>query len=164
MSKAAIYYAFKDMKEDIALLAKQIAGMSSQGQCLEGFKLVPIKPTLTMIDEGNDASAWHVRDADDIYKAMLAAAPVAPVVAASDVLSDQDRVDAEWVNCESRAPWVRNNMQEEINTLRDKARKCKSAYKRDFMRIPCEYIASAYEAAANTLEVFAARANQEKAK
>jgi hypothetical protein len=41
----------------------------------EGFVPVPIEPTEAMCAAGNDASAWHVRDADDIYRAMLSAAP-----------------------------------------------------------------------------------------
>lgn len=41
----------------------------------EGHVIAPKEPSKEMCVAGNDASAWHVRDADDIYRAMIAAAP-----------------------------------------------------------------------------------------
>lgn len=39
------------------------------------FVMVPREATEAMVAAGNEASDWHIRDADDVYRAMLSAAP-----------------------------------------------------------------------------------------
>lgn len=58
----------------------------------------------------------------------------------------------EWMNCESRGPWVRNSLKHRVDELRSAANKARKAYRKDFMGKPCEYIADAYDEAAALLQ------------
>ena len=58
----------------------------------------------------------------------------------------------EWINCESRGPWVRNSLKHRVDELRSAANKARKAYRKDFMGKPCGYIADAYDEAAALLQ------------
>ena len=58
----------------------------------------------------------------------------------------------EWMNCESRGPWVRNSLKHRVDELRSAANKARKAYRKDFMGKPCGYIADAYDEAAALLQ------------
>jgi hypothetical protein len=67
----------------------------------------------------------------------------------------KDSVDAarpEWADCESRGPMMRNSLQHRITKLKSAAKKCRVAYRQDYMRAPFEWLADAYDEAAETME------------
>lgn len=57
----------------------------------EGWKLVPVEPTRQMLDEIHLVSEFTVKALAARYRAMLAAAPAAPVVQAEPVVTDAMR-------------------------------------------------------------------------
>lgn len=61
----------------------------------------------------------------------------------------------DWAACESRGPWVRSSLKYEISRLRESANRARKAYNNGFMGKPFNYIADAYDEAANVWpEVF----------
>lgn len=57
----------------------------------------------------------------------------------------------DWAECESRGPLVRNSLKHRASELTTAANKCRRAYQKDFMRIPLEWLADAYDEAAAAL-------------
>lgn len=57
-----------------------------------------------------------------------------------------------WVKCETRVPWVRNSLEDKIKGLRKDAARLRNAYTNDFMSVPCQYIAEAYDNAADVIQ------------
>lgn len=57
----------------------------------------------------------------------------------------------DWAECESRGPLVRNSLKHRASELTMAANKCRRAYQKDFMRIPLEWLADAYDEAAAAL-------------
>lgn len=57
----------------------------------------------------------------------------------------------DWAECESRGPLVRNSLKHRASELMTAANKCRRAYQKDFMRIPLEWLADAYDEAAAAL-------------
>jgi hypothetical protein len=75
--------------------------------------------------------------------------------AAATPQSEGWRKDAErpeWADCETRGAMVRNSLRHRKTELREAAKKLRKAYRQDFMRISCEWLADAYDAAAAVLE------------
>jgi hypothetical protein len=75
------------------------------------FVMVPREPTKAMVAAGNEASDWHIRDADDVYRAMLSAAPQQggqEVVAylTEDEVYGGTRRGLEFADCGTRRPGV----------------------------------------------------------
>ena len=58
----------------------------------------------------------------------------------------------DWVKCETRGPWVRNSLEAKIKGLRKDAARLRKAYTKDFMNVPCQYIAEAYDNAADVIQ------------
>jgi hypothetical protein len=58
----------------------------------------------------------------------------------------------DWIACESRGPYVRNSLKHKISELRSEARRARDAYRQDYMKKPCTYIADAYDEAADLLQ------------
>lgn len=58
----------------------------------------------------------------------------------------------DWTQCETRGPWVRNSLEVKIKELRKNAVRLRKAYTKDFMNVPCQYIADAYDSAANIIQ------------
>lgn len=57
----------------------------------------------------------------------------------------------DWAECESRGPLVRNSLKHRASELTTAANKCRRAYQKEFMRIPLEWLADAYDEAAAAL-------------
>lgn len=74
-------------------------------------------------------------------------------------LQSQDREDAEqaeWMLDDGRAPWAINSFKARIKEMRASEKRCRNAFKKDYMRVVSVYFADALgEAAA----VFEARLN-----
>lgn len=71
----------------------------------------------------------------------------------------------DWMACESRRPWVTNGLKAYAQELRDKERRCRTAYNKDFYGIPARYIADACADAAAVFEAkLAAIAQQSQRK
>lgn len=77
----------------------------------------------------------------------LRASVAAP--AAGDAL---DEPVPEWASCESRGPWVTNSLKANAQELRDKEKRCRRAFNKDFMGVPSRYVADAYAEAAAVFE------------
>lgn len=73
--------------------------------------------------------------------------PAAP--AAGDA---RDEPAPEWAACESRRPWVTNGLKASAQELRDKEKRCRTAFNKDFMGVPSRYVADAYGEAAAVFE------------
>ncbi|MCY1216848.1 hypothetical protein D9M72_287350 [compost metagenome] len=68
----------------------------------------------------------------------------------------------DWMTCESRRPWVSNGLKAYAQELRDKERRCRTAYNKDFYGIPARYVADAYAEAAAVFESKLAAIAQQK--
>lgn len=64
----------------------------------------------------------------------------------------KDERAPEWMTCESRRPWVTNSLKANAQELRDKERRCRTAYNKDFYGIPARYVADVYAEAAAVFE------------
>lgn len=71
-----------------------------------------------------------------------------PAPAAGDALDSKP----DWISCGSRRPWVTNSLKASAQKLRDKERRCRTAYNKDFYGIPARYVADAYAEAAAVFE------------
>ena len=73
--------AYAEGHRDARHAAAELAAGAAAGQVavLEGWKLVPLEPTMEMQQAGHDTPGAHMYNAS--YRAMLAAAPSAPAVA-----------------------------------------------------------------------------------
>ncbi|MEI1276603.1 hypothetical protein [Klebsiella pneumoniae] len=58
----------------------------------------------------------------------------------------------DWMTCESRRPFVVNSIRARVAELRDAEKRCRNAYRKDFMGVPARYVADAYGEAAAALE------------
>ncbi|MBD9417622.1 hypothetical protein IB259_00110 [Achromobacter sp. ACM04] len=58
----------------------------------------------------------------------------------------------EWAACESRRPWVTNSLRAKAQELREKEKRCRTAFNKDFMGMPSRYVADAYAEAAAVFE------------
>lgn len=72
-----------------------------------------------------------------------------PAPAAGDA---QTAAAPEWAACESRRPWVTNSLKANAQELRDKEKRCRTAFNKDFMGLPARYVADAYAEAAAIFE------------
>lgn len=88
---------------------------------------------------GND---WHER-----ATALLALR--APAISESPEAHDEA---AAWMTCESRRPFVVNSLRARAEDLRAAEKRCRNAYRKDFMGFPARYLADAYGEAATALE------------
>ena len=69
---------------------------------------------------------------------------------------DADKVNAErqeWMTCESRRPFVVNSLKAMSADMRSAERRCRNAYRKDYMSLPTKFIADAYGEAAAILEL-----------
>ncbi|MFM9932893.1 hypothetical protein [Achromobacter xylosoxidans] len=81
--------------------------------------------------------------------ATAAIAAMRPAPAAGDA---QPAVAPEWINCESRRPWVANGLRAAAHELRGKEKGNRTAFNKDFMGLPSRYMADAYAEAAAVFE------------
>lgn len=72
-----------------------------------------------------------------------------PAPAAGDA---QAATAPEWAACESRRPWVTNSLTANAQELREKEKRCRTAFNKDFMGMPSRYVADAYAEAAAVFE------------
>lgn len=59
---------------------------------------------------------------------------------------------AEWMACETRRPWVVNSLQHRAEEMRAAEKRCRNAYRKDFMGKPAAYVADAFAEAATAFE------------
>uniref|UniRef100_UPI00334218F3 hypothetical protein n=1 Tax=Castellaniella defragrans TaxID=75697 RepID=UPI00334218F3 len=67
----------------------------------------------------------------------------------------QDREDAEhpeWMNDDSRAPWAINSLKTRISEMRTSEKRCRNAFRKDYMRVVSAYFADALAEAATAFE------------
>lgn len=58
----------------------------------------------------------------------------------------------EWVQCESRGPWLRNSLRHRIGELQRASARCRNSFKKGVMVDPSFWLADAYDEAANALQ------------
>jgi len=69
--------------------------------------------------------------------------------------SGQDREDAdrlEWMADDNRAPWAINSLKDRIKEMRASEKRCRDAFRKDYMRVVSVYFADALGEAARALE------------
>lgn len=64
----------------------------------------------------------------------------------------RDEPAPEWAACESRRPWVTNSLRASAQEMREKEKRCRTAFNKDFMGVPSRYVADAYGEAAAVFE------------
>lgn len=70
-------------------------------------------------------------------------------------LQSQDREDAaqaEWMVDDGRAPWAINSLKDRIKEMRASEKRCRNAFRKDYMRVVSVYFADALGEAAEALE------------
>lgn len=70
-------------------------------------------------------------------------------------LRPQDRADAaqaEWMVDDGRAPWAINSLKARIKEMRASEKRCRKAFRKDYMRVVSVYFAEALGEAAEALE------------
>lgn len=78
------------------------------------------------------------------------AAQTAQTAQTEQALTDDAR--PEWADCETRGAMVRNSVKHRIGELKTASNHLRKAYRQDFLRIPCEWLADAYDEAVAALE------------
>lgn len=142
------------------------------------WKLVPVEPTAEMwaavnkLDDEMAAGAYDGKGAsiEQIWACLVDAAPCPTCNdqgAVGNILNAEPCPDCtpapsapgdaqderqEWMTCESRRPWVSNGLKAYAQELRDKERRCRTAYNKDFMGVPALYVADACAEAAAVFE------------
>ncbi|MBJ9658943.1 hypothetical protein [Burkholderia gladioli] len=114
--------------------------MTETEQLAEARKLVAHASEYAISALGND---WHERAA-----ALLAL----PAPGISESLEARDEPALAWMTCESRRPFVVNSLRARAEDLRAAEKRCRNAYRKDFMGFPARYLADAYGEAATALE------------
>ncbi|WP_186095651.1 hypothetical protein [Burkholderia gladioli] len=109
-------------------------------QLIEARQLIAHASEYGISALGND---WHERAA-----ALLAR----PAPAISESPEAHDEPAPAWMTCESRRPFVVNSLRARAEDLRDAEKRCRNAYRKDFMGVPARYLADAYGEAATALE------------
>lgn len=74
---------------------------------------------------------------------------------ASAALQSQDAEDAaqaEWMVDDGRAPWAINSLKDRIKEMRASEKRCRNAFRKDYMRVVSVYFADALGEAAEALE------------
>lgn len=67
--------------------------------------------------------------------------------------SEQDAaLFAEWMACDTRRPFVVNSLRHRAQEMRAAEKRCRNAYKKDFMGKPAVYLADAFAEAATAFE------------
>lgn len=64
----------------------------------------------------------------------------------------EDAVLAEWMTDDGRAPWARNSLKDRIKEMRASEKRCRNAFRKDYMRVVSVYFADALGEAAEALE------------
>jgi len=59
---------------------------------------------------------------------------------------------ADWMACETRAPWAANSLRFNASGMRDGEKRCRNAFRKDYMGEPARYVADAYGEAAAVFE------------
>lgn len=77
---------------------------------------------------------------------------VAVQLAPAQPAMPKDAEASEWMGCESRRPYVVNSLKSRIRDLRNTERRCRTAFRKDFMGQPSQYLADALGEAAAALE------------
>ncbi|AJY65682.1 MULTISPECIES: hypothetical protein [Burkholderia] len=109
-------------------------------QLIEARKLIAHASEYAISALGND---WHER-----ATALLAR----PAPAISESPEAHDEATPAWMTCESRRPFVVNSLRSRAEDLRAAEKRCRNAYRKDFMGSPACYLADAYGEAATALE------------
>ena len=58
----------------------------------------------------------------------------------------------DWRNDKHRAPWVRNSLSSQVSALRAHAHRCRRSFNRDYMGELANYLADAYDEAADVFQ------------
>ncbi|WP_338509097.1 hypothetical protein [Burkholderia gladioli] len=82
--------------------------------------------------------------------AIIRGASAAPAISESPEAHDEAALA--WMTCESRRPFVVNSLRARAEDLRAAEKRCRNAYRKDFMGFPARYLADAYGEAATALE------------
>ena len=72
------------------------------------------------------------------------------------LLNTTDAVRPDWMTCETRRPWVCNSLREKAKEMRASEKRCRGAFRKEYMGVPATYVADAFSEAA---AVFEARLN-----
>jgi len=59
---------------------------------------------------------------------------------------------ADWMDDETRAPWVGNSLRVRISDIRKAEKLCRTSFKKDYMGEPSKWLADAFKDAADTLQ------------
>lgn len=73
----------------------------------------------------------------------------------TEALQSQDAEDAaqaEWMVDDGRAPWAINSLKDRIKEMRASEKRCRNAFRKDYMRVVSVYFADALGEAAEALE------------
>ncbi len=77
------------------------------------------------------------------------AQPAAPV---AQERSHRAEVSDDWMRCESRRPWILNSLRSRVSEMRNTEKRCRGAFRKDYMGEPARYFADAIAEAASVLE------------
>lgn len=58
----------------------------------------------------------------------------------------------DWMTDVSRRPYVTNSLKHRRDELRGAAKRCRRAFRKDYMGVPSNWLADAYEEAASVLD------------
>ncbi|KKO71799.1 hypothetical protein [Kerstersia gyiorum] len=58
----------------------------------------------------------------------------------------------QWMTCESRYPWAANSLRARAVEMRQAEKRCRGAFRKDFMGEPAQYVADALGEAAAVFE------------
>lgn len=96
----------------------------------------------------------QIRAALDVAPELSAATVIAIYGAMTGVVPAAKADAPEWMTCETRHPWAVNSLRARAVEMRQSEKRCRGAFRKDYMGEPARYFADALGEAA---EVFEAR-------
>lgn len=103
---------------------------------------------------GADLERWHyIPEIEEQAQAVRALAPQPSQQPAQEDDAGDRALRAEWMACETRRPWVVNSLRHRAEEMRAAEKRCRNAYRKDFMGKPAAYVADAFADAAAAFEV-----------
>lgn len=58
----------------------------------------------------------------------------------------------DWMTCETRAPWAINSLRHRAKEMRAAGKRCRNAFRKDYMGVMARYVADAFDDAARAFE------------
>lgn len=116
------------------------------------------EPSICFEDERGD---YGDEDHMPVFEALVRLSDITAALQAKDAEIARLKADAgramvggnpAWLSCETRRPWVKNSLREASKKMRGSEVRVRNAFRKDYMREPCQYIADAYAEAAAALE------------